>query len=136
MHQAAVDDLSEGGGVGLHDGLRIGHLHLLGENAELQRKIDAGGLVHVQIDSAMNGSAKALLLDRHPVAPGRQQRGREIAVVVGQGLAGGVGAIMEHGHPGLRDYSPTDVSYCTGDGPCRIVRQERKDQRASEQGHQ
>ena len=125
MHQAAVDHLSQGGSVGLDDRRRVIDLDFLGRPTHLQREIDARGLLHVQADIGENGSAKAFLLDRHPIVPGRQQGNREIAVVIGQRVARGIGGRIVHRHPRFGDHTSAGIGYRAGDGARGIVCQER-----------
>ena len=132
MHQAAVDHLSQGGSVGLNDRRRVVDLHFLIQDAYLQGEIDAGGLFHVQANIGQHGSAKAGLLDGHPVVAGRQQRDGEVAVIIGYGVANGIGGDVVHDHQRFGDDTAARVGYRAGDGARRVVCQDGEDERTPE----
>ena len=114
---------------------RVVDFHFFGEDADLQREIDARGLIHVQADIGQHGSAKAVLLHGHPVVPRRQQGDGEIAVVIGRRAAGGIGRYAGYGHPRFGYDTAAGIGHRAGDGAGRIVCQEWKDQRTPQQRH-
>ena len=111
-----VDDGAQRGALGVEQLLGPGHLHLLGNLAQLQPEVQTGALVH--LDAKLPGGVppESGHLDGDVVTAGTQPRQAVVAGLVGDGVAGKARDAVADRDPGALNGRPAGVGHGPGNG--------------------